>query len=63
MKKGPRLLWLTGMLLVLSGIWPILHLVNRIDPVILGLPLFVFYMLLLNFAVAGFLLIAFRMLE
>jgi hypothetical protein len=63
MNKGPRILWLTGMLLVLSGIWPILHVVNRIYPVILGLPLFVFYMLALNLAVAGFLLIAFRMLD
>ena len=63
MNKGPRVLWLTGMLLVIFGIWPILHVVNRIYPVILGLPLFVFYMLALNFAVAGFLLIAFRMLD
>ena len=63
MKKGPRILWLIGMLLVLSGMWPILRVVNRVYPVIMGLPLFVFYMLLLNLAVAGFLLIAFRMLD
>jgi hypothetical protein len=63
MNKGPRILWLTGMLLVILGIWPILHVVNRIYPVILGLPLFVFYMLALNLAVAGFLLIAFWMLD
>jgi hypothetical protein len=51
------------MLLVLCGIWPILRVVNRIYPVILGLPLFVFYMVLLNLAVAGFLFIAYRMLD
>ncbi len=63
MKSAPRLLFVTACLLVIAGIWPVLRLVNRIHPFILGLPLFVFYMLLLNFAVAVFLVIAFRKLE
>lgn len=63
MKKARRILWLTGGLLVVSGLWPVLPLVNRIYPFILGLPLFVFYMLFLNFAVTMFLIIAFRILE
>lgn len=63
MKKGRRILWLIGILLVACGIWPILRVVNRIYPIILGLPLFVFYMLILNLAVAGFLLIAYCILD
>lgn len=63
MKKTPRFLWLIGCLLVLAGIWPTLQFVNRIYPFIFGLPLFVFYMVLLNFLVAAYLLLAFRLLE
>lgn len=63
MKKAPRILWLTGGLLVVSGLWPVVQLVNRIYPFILGLPLFVFCMLLLNLVVTVFLVIAFRILE
>lgn len=63
MNKAPRFLGIIGVLLVLAGIWPTLQFVNRIYPFILGLPLFVFYMVLLNFLVTGFLLLAFRVLE
>ncbi len=63
MSKTPRVLGLIGGLLVLAGIWPTLQFVNRICPFIFGLPLFVFYMVLLNFLVAAFLLLAFRILE
>jgi len=63
MRKGPRIVWLMGALLVFAGIWPTIVLVNRIHPFVLGLPLFVFYMVLLNFLVAGFLLFAFRFLK
>jgi hypothetical protein len=48
---------------VVSGLWPVVQLVNRIYPFILGLPLFVFCMLLLNLVVTVFLVIAFRILE
>jgi hypothetical protein len=49
-----------GCSLVLAGVWPALGLVNRIYPFVLGLPFFIFYMLMLNIAVTVFLLIAFR---
>jgi hypothetical protein len=60
MRNTCRILFATGCLLVLAGIWPVLPLVNRIYPFVLGLPFFVFYMLMLNLAVAIFLFIAFR---
>ncbi len=63
MSKSPRILFLIGILLITAALWPILATVNRIYPMILGLPLFAFYMLLLNFIVTAFLLIALRVLE
>jgi len=62
-RKAPRLFFLTGVVLVVAALWPVVRLLNRIYPLILGLPLFVVYMLLLNFAVAAFLCIAYFVLE
>jgi len=52
-----------GCLLVVVAIWPVLPLVNRIYPFVLGLPFFFFYMLMLNVAVGVLLAIAFRKLD
>jgi hypothetical protein len=52
-----------GCLLVVAAIWPVLLLVNRIHPFVLGLPFFLFYMLMLNVAVGVLLVIAFRKLD
>ena len=59
-KNSSRLLFLSGCLLLIASLWPVLPLVNRIYPFVFGLPFFVFYMFMLNFAVVIFLAIAFR---
>jgi hypothetical protein len=49
--------------LLACGNWPVVILVNRLDPTILGLPPFVWSMFLLNLAVAALLVVAYRKLE
>jgi len=63
MKNRRRIFFFFGVLLVLASIWPVLPVVNRIYPFVLGLPFFPFYMLMLNLCVLVFLAIAFRNLE
>ena len=64
MKKYKQyLFFVVGCLLVVAAIWPILELVNRIYPFILGFPFFIFYMVGLNVLVSVFLFIAFRALD
>jgi hypothetical protein len=58
-----RILFACGYLLFAAANWPLLILVNRIEPFIFGLPTFVFAMFALNFLVAILLLIAYRMTE
>ena len=56
-----RILFACGCLLFAAANWPLMILVNRIEPFIFGLPTFVFSMFLLNFLVAVLLFIAYRM--
>jgi hypothetical protein len=62
-KNSGHIFFAIGCLLVFAAIWPVLPLVNRIYPFVLGLPFFLFYMLMLNVAVGVLLVIAFRKLD
>jgi hypothetical protein len=61
--RWPRILFFAGCALFAVANWPIIVLINRIEPVILGLPVFVFVMFLLNLLVAGLLAFAYRKLD
>jgi hypothetical protein len=58
-----RILFFAGWALFAVANWPFIVLINRIEPVILGLPLFVFVMFVLNLLVAGLLALAYRKLH
>lgn len=56
-------MFITGCVLLACGNWPVVILVNRLHPTILGLPPFVWSMFLLNVVVAILLVVAYRKLE
>lgn len=62
-RRSKRALFLMGCLLLLCGNWPVVTIVNRAGPTIFGLPPFVASMFLLNLAVAGLLIVAYRKLD
>ena len=67
-KKPGQRFWeiaitVAGLLLLAGTQWPILIIPNRIEPVILGLPFFVFWMLSLNLLVFALLVFAYWKLE
>jgi hypothetical protein len=55
-----RVLFACGCVLVAIANWPLLILVNRIDPFVVGLPFFIFVMLVLNLSVGLLLFVAYR---
>lgn len=52
-----------GLTLLAIASWPVIVLVNRVEPFIMGLPPFVFTMLVLNLLVALLLFIAWRVMD
>lgn len=60
MKSTRRAFFGAGCLLGLAGIWPVLPLVNRIEPMVLGLPLLFIYVAAFIPAVMIFLYVAYR---
>jgi len=65
MSKKTKTRWLVGAALILLAIanWPVIALVNRVEPFVMGLPPFVFTMLVLNILVALLLFIAWRVAD
>jgi hypothetical protein len=66
-KARSKLWWRRGIvvaaiLLLLAGLWPVVAFVNRIEPFVLGLPFYVFWMVMLDLMVAILLAIAYRKL-
>lgn len=59
-KKKRVAFFLVGCLIVAAGNWPILPLVNRIEPLIFGLPFLFIYVALFIPAVMLFLYVAYR---
>lgn len=53
-------LFAAGCALLAIANWPLITLVNRIEPFVFGLPFFVFVMLALNLLVALLLFLAYR---
>ena len=60
MSAKVKVLFLLAFVLLLAGSWPVIAWFNRIYPFVLGLPLFLAYMFLLNIIVAVYLLVAYR---
>ncbi len=62
MKKvvANRVLFASGCVLLAVVNWPLITLVNRIEPFIWGLPFFVFVTLVLNLLVALLLFVSYR---
>ena len=65
MAKKTRIRILVGIGVALLAVanWPVLILVNRVRPFIMGLPPFIFTMLVLNLLVALLLFIAYRVID
>lgn len=55
-----RTFFIGGCLLVAAGNWPVLQLVNRLEPLVGGLPMLVVYVTAFIPAVMGFLYVAYR---
>ena len=55
-----RVLFASGCVLLAVALWPLIVLINRIEPFVFGLPFFVFVMLVLNLLVALLLFVAYR---
>lgn len=55
-----RFLFSIACLLLAMANWPLVVLLNRIEPMVLGLPFMVFSMLALNILVAALLAVAYR---
>jgi hypothetical protein len=58
-----RLIVFAAIVLLLAGLWPVIAVVNRIEPTVLGLPFLLFWLSLLNVLVAALLAIAYRTLR
>ncbi len=63
MKKSQknRLLFAAGCFLLAIANWPLITLINRIEPFVMGLPFFVFVMVALNMLVVLLLFVAYHM--
>ena len=55
-----RILFAAGCLLLAIANWPLITLINRIEPFVTGLPFFVFVMLALNMLVVPLLFVAYH---
>ncbi|MGH9627040.1 MAG: DUF3311 domain-containing protein [Bryobacteraceae bacterium] len=58
-----RIIVVLAVVLFGLSIWPFVPLVNRIEPFILGLPFYLFWMVLLDVLVAALLAVAYRLLD
>ena len=58
-----KILVFCGALLFALAIWPFVVLVNRIEPFVLGLPFYLFWMVLLDVLVAALLAVAYRLMD
>lgn len=58
-----RLIVFAAIVLLLAGLWPVIAVVNRIEPTVFGLPFLLFWLSLLNVLVAALLAIAYRTLR
>jgi hypothetical protein len=63
MFSASRLIVAAAIALLLAGLWPFIAVVNRIQPMILGLPFLLFWLSLLNVLVAALLAVAYRKLR
>jgi len=62
-RNTKRILFACGFGLVAIANWPVLVMVNRIYPFILGLPFFIFVMLVLNISVGLLLFVAYQVTD
>ena len=62
MKKtvANRVLFACGCALVAIAHWPLINLINRVEPFVLGLPFFIFVMLVLHILVVLLLFVAYK---
>ena len=58
-----RVLFACGCVLVALANWPLINLINRIEPFVLGLPFFIFVMLVLHILVVLLLLVAYKITD
>jgi hypothetical protein len=65
MKKAVtnRVLFACGCALVAIANWPLINLINRVEPFVLGLPFFIFVMLVLHILVVLLLFVAYKITD
>ena len=55
-----RMLFACGCALVALANWPLINLINRVEPFVLGLPFFIFVMLVIHVLVVLLLFVAYK---
>jgi hypothetical protein len=58
-----RILFACGCALVAIANWPLINLINRVEPFVLGLPFFIFVMLVLHILVVLLLFVAYKITD
>lgn len=58
-----RIIVAAAAVLFALSLWPMVAIVNRIEPFVFGLPFYVFWMVMLDLAVAALLAVAYYLLD